>query len=524
MTVTDSAYERLGPDRIEHWTSLVTSGSADRFQTWSPGTGEPLAAIPESGVEDVRLAFARARERQPGWATTSIGERGKVLLRLHDLVLDRQTELLDVIQAESGKARKHAFEEVCDVALTARYVARTARRHLSTRRRAGVLPVLTDVHERRVPYGVVGLISPWNYPLTLAISDALPALAAGNAVVLKPDRQTTLTALFGQQLLLEAGLPEGLLQVVAGDGPVLGGELVEQADYVSFTGSTAVGRRIAARCGERLIGCTMELGGKNPLLVLDDLNDAGIDRAAEGTIRSCFSNAGQLCIAAERLFVADRVYDRFVERLLSRVESMNLGVGFDFGPDMGSLISSAQLDRVRAHLDDAVAKGATVLSGGNARPDLGPLFFEPTVLTGVTPQMACYGEETFGPLVSVYRVENDDEAVARANDTSYGLNAMVFGRDPDRARRVAARLRTGSVNIDEAYTPAWGSMDAPMGGFGASGLGRRHGAEGIRKYTEGQTIARQRLHPIQPVGAMSYQRFARLMSLGLRALKRTGRR
>jgi succinate-semialdehyde dehydrogenase / glutarate-semialdehyde dehydrogenase len=510
----------LTEERLAALVARVHATSAETIEARSPLTGETLTSIPVSSDADVADAFDRARRAQATWARVPVRERAAVLLRLHDLLFARQRDILDVVQWESGKARRHAFEEVCDVAVNARYYARTGPQLLRPTRRAGLFPLLTSTVEVHHPKGVVGVIAPWNYPLTMAISDALPALVAGNAVVTKPASQTILCALVGAELLAEAGLPDDLWQIVVGPGGRVGTALIDQADFVCFTGSTETGRSVASRCGERLIGCTLELGGKNPLLVLDD---ADLDKAAEGAVRGCFSNAGQLCISIERLYVAAPVYDAFVERFLARVRGMVVEPRFDFGADMGSLISAQQLATVTAHVDDAVGKGARLLAGGKPRPDLGPYFFEPTVLEGVTSRMDCFAGETFGPVVSVYKVADDDAAVAAANDSPYGLNAAVYGHDVARARSVARRVRAGTVNVNEAYAATWGSIDSPMGGVGDSGLGRRHGADGLLKYTEPQTVAVQRV-PVAPVGRMSYDTFARTVATGLRTLRRIGRR
>ena len=510
----------LSPERLAALAARVSATSGETLDARSPLTGDTLVSVPVSSDDDIADAFTRARKAQAAWARVPVRERAALLLRLHDLVFARQDDILNVVQWESGKARRHAFEEVCDVAMNARYYARTAPHLLRPIRRTGLFPLLTRTVELRHPKGVVGVIAPWNYPLTMAISDALPALVAGNAVVTKPASQTALCALLGAELLAEAGLPDDLWQVVVGPGGRVGTALIDQADFVCFTGSTETGRTVASRCGERLIGCTLELGGKNPLLVLDD---ADLDKAAEGAVRGCFSNAGQLCISIERLYVAAPIYDAFLERFLDRVRAMVVAPTFDFGADMGSLISAPQLATVSAHVDDAVSKGARVLAGGKPRPDLGQYFFEPTVLEGVTPQMDCYAGETFGPVVSVYRVADDDEAIAAANDSPYGLNAAVYSRDAGRARMVAGQLRAGTVNVNEAYAATWGSIDSPMGGVGDSGLGRRHGVDGLLKYTEPQTVAVQRI-PVAPVGGMSYDTFARAITAGLRTLRRIGRR
>jgi succinate-semialdehyde dehydrogenase/glutarate-semialdehyde dehydrogenase len=497
----------------------VRSTSAQTATTYAPYTGAPIADLPQCAEADVLAAFERARIAQRAWAARPVRARAKVFLRLHDLILDRQDEIMDLIQLENGKSRRDAFLEVADVANTSRYYARTAKGLLRGKRRTGLFPVLTSTHELRQPKGVVTIISPWNYPLALGIGDTIPALIAGNAVVQKPDNQTALTALWALDLAREAGLPADVWQIVLGRGSTIGSVLMDQAGYVMFTGSTPSGKRIAEQAGARLIGCSLELGGKNAMLVLDD---APLERTVEGAVRACFSSSGQLCISIERMYVQDGIYDEFVPRFVEAVKAMRLGAGYDMSYDMGSLTSAEQVAVVTAHVENAVANGATVLAGGSARPDVGPLFFEPTVLSGVTEAATCFGEETFGPLVSIYRFSDVEDAIVRANDTAYGLNASVWTKSARRGRDVAARLHSGTVNINEAYGAAWGSIDAPMGGMGESGLGRRHGAEGLLKYTEAQTLARQRLMNIAPPGRMSQDGFASMMTRSLRLMRRIG--
>ncbi|NGO12258.1 succinate-semialdehyde dehydrogenase (NADP(+)) [Streptomyces sp. HC44] len=509
-----TAADVVTPELVAQLTKGV-AGSG-RTANHTPFTGEKLADLPESTPEDVHKAFEQARAAQSVWAQVPVRQRAAVLLRFHDLVLERQAEVLDLIQLETGKARLHAHEEVQAVAVAARHYGRKASSYLRPKRHTGAVPTLTKVTELRQPRGVVGQIAPWNYPLELSVGDALPAFVAGNAVVMKPDTETCLTALWARDLLIEAGLPIEVFQVVIGDGPVIGPEVVRHADYVSFTGSTPTGREVAKGAAARLIGASLELGGKNAMLVLED---ADIDKAAAGAVRACFSSAGQLCVSIERLYVHESVADAFVARFAARTKAMRLGTSLAYGADMGSLAGERQLQAVTRHVDEAVAKGAKLVAGGVARPDIGPYFFEPTILDGVEAPMAVCNEETFGPVVSVYRFKDEDEAIGLANSTPYGLNASVWTKNGRRGADVAARLRTGTVNINEGYAAAYGSLQSPMGGMKESGLGRRHGSEGILKYTEAQTVAHQRLMPLAPSFGMDDESYAKFMSRSLRVMK-----
>jgi succinate-semialdehyde dehydrogenase / glutarate-semialdehyde dehydrogenase len=517
--IPDTGSPRIDAAHLRRLAARVTTAAEDRetMAIVNPATGAPLALTPRCTAEDVAMAVQRGRAAHELWRKTSFATRREILLRFHDLVLERQEELLDIVQLESGKARRHAFEEILDAAIVARYYANTAERHLRSRRRRGALPLLTATWEHHHPVGVVGVISPWNYPLTLSISDAVPALAAGNAVVVKADSKTPFSALQGASLLEEAGLPAGLLQVLTGAGSELGPELIGRVDYVMFTGSTATGRQVASLAAERLIPSSMELGGKNAMLVLEDAN---LTRAVEGAERAMFSNAGQLCISIERLLVHESIAAEFTQRFLERVRKLRLGAGLSYDYDMGSLVSAEQLETVRSHVDDAVARGARILTGGRPRPDIGPYFYEPTVLEGVGEEMELFAEETFGPVVAISTFANEEEAIARANTSCYGLNFSVWTRDTRRGRHIAGRLQAGTVNVNEGYAAAWGSVDAPMGGMKDSGLGRRHGAVGILKYTEPQTVSVQRLLPIAPPPLVGTRLWARSMTQALRLLRR----
>ena len=510
--IADSLVERL-------IANAVVGPSAQVHTTTAPFSGGVAARIPLSTQADVDQAFAIARRAQKGWSATSVRERASVLERFHDLVLARQDEGMNIAQIETGKARRDAYEELADCALNARYYAQAGPGIIATEHRQGVFPVLTDTVVHHHPKGVVGIISPWNYPITLAVTDALPALLAGNAVVLRPDLQTTVTALWALDVLRTAGLPEGVMTIVIGDGPDLGPLLIERADYISFTGSTRVGREVAAECGRRLIGCSLELGGKNALIVRAD---ADIERSVEIAERAAFGNAGQLCVGTERILVHADIAERFIPAFVARVEAMTIKSGVGWGSDMGSLISARQLERVQGQVEDAVAKGATVLTGGKPRPEIGPYYFAPTLLTNVSEPMTLCREETFGPVAAIYTFSSDDEAIERANDSEFGLNAAILTKDNDVARVMAAKIQAGTVNINEAYGAAWASISSPMGGMKASGLGRRHGSEGILKYTEPQTVSVQRGLGFGAPFGRSDEQWAGMMTSAFKALKRLG--
>jgi succinate-semialdehyde dehydrogenase/glutarate-semialdehyde dehydrogenase len=473
--------------------AVVTVADRPSLAVESPFDAETVGEVPACSPDDVRDAFDRARAARAEWADRPLSERIAVFEEFHGRVLDEQSSLLDVVQAETGKARLDAHEEAVDVAATARYYANHARSYLASRRRTGAVPLLTRTTEHRKPVGVVGVISPWNYPLTLSISDAVPALLAGNAVVCKPDEGTPFTALRIRELLVESGLPADLFAVVTGRGDELGEALVSASDYVCFTGSTEVGRTVAATAGRNLVDCSLELGGKNPMLVLAD---ADVDAAAENAAHACFSNAGQLCLSVERIYVDAEVREAFLDAFVREARRLTLGAGYDFDYDVGTLTSAAQLEKVEAHVEDAAEKGASVLTGGRRREDVGPYAYEPTVLTDVTEEMTCATEETFGPVVAVYEASGIADAVERANEGPHGLNASVWSGDTARAEQVAERVDAGTVNVNDGYAAAWASLDAPMGGVGDSGIGRRHGEVGMTRFTESQTVATQRGRPL----------------------------
>lgn len=493
----------------------MTQSTATR-EVFSPVDGRSLGFVSLMSADDVRHVVSRARAAQAAWAAVPLSTKARIALRFHDLVLEHQRDILDVAQTETGKARYAAFEELADAAGVARYYARIASRVLRPSRRRGAFPVITRTHVHHRPRGIVAVVAPWNYPISMPIGDTVPALLAGNAVVVKPDLQTARTAHLIIDLLHQAGVPRDVVAIVTGEVAHIGTPLIESVDFVMFTGSTASGRRVAEECGRLLTPVSLELGGKNPMIVLAD---ADVATAAAGAVRASFANAGQLCMSMERIYVHESIVDAFSAEFAEQSAAVTLGVGPEWSYEMGSLISENQVGTFLRHVTDATSKGAQVLHGGQRRPDIGPFVVEPTILRGVTTDMECARTETFGPLVSVYSFATDAEAVNLANDSEYGLNASVWG-EPRHATRIASQIHCGTVNVNEGYGAAWASYDAPMGGMKASGLGRRHGSEGLLKYTEAHTIAVHSVMPIGPAAGASHETHARFLTRALRIMRR----
>src|SRR3954453_7753881 len=507
-------------------TDAFLQGLVDRVPSTSGGswkltevyTGDLRVELPQSTPADIERAFAAARAAQTEWAARPLKKRLEVFKRAHALFLERAQITTDLIQVESGKNRRMAIEETCDPVMVMSHYLKRAPKLLAPVKRGGPVPLLSTSTEIRQPKGVVGIIAPWNFPFATGISDSISALMAGNAIVLKPDNKTALSPLYGVQMLEEAGLPKGLFQIVCGEGPDVGPTLIDNANYIMFTGSTATGRVIGERAGRNLIGCCLELGGKNPMIVLDDADLADV---VQGAIFGAFGNTGQICMHIERLYLPDSRYEEFRDAFVAATQKLVLGAAYDFGPDVGSLVSPEHMERVRSHVDDAVAKGARVLTGGRPRPDLGPAFFEPTILEGVTKDMLAGVTETFGPVIALHRYRTVDEAVALANDTEYGLNASVWGGDVSTACQVGRRIESGNVNVNDILATAFASKGTPSGGVKQSGVGARHGDQGLLKYTDVQNLAVLKKQVMGARPGQDYDKYVKGMLSGLKMMRKT---
>jgi succinate-semialdehyde dehydrogenase/glutarate-semialdehyde dehydrogenase len=474
-----------------------------------PISGKKLHDLEAHSATDVALRFDEGRSAQKMWAQTPPAERGKIAYRLVDAVIARQDELMDVLQRETGKSRAHAFEEITGALAAISYYAKTSPKLLKRKKVRGGVPLLITAYTEPAPVGVVGIVTPWNYPLALTMMDVVPALLAGNSVVQKADNQTAKTVKLARDIAVAVGIPEKVWQVVHGDPTEVGNAVTDNADYMAFTGSTATGRLVAQRAASRLIGYSLELGGKNPMIVMPG---ADLAEAAEMAIASAFGNAGQLCVSIERLYVPAHALAAFEAVLKDKVESLTLGVSNNFDFDLGALSSQAQLERVSGFVERAKKEGARVVTGGQVRSDIGPNFYAPTVLSDIPHGAEILHKEVFGPVIALVPYSSLDEAVELANATEYGLNASVVG-NPKEALKLASRLMAGSVNINEGYRASMATMAAPMGGMKQSGMNRRSGPGGLLRFTENRTIGVANKLPIGlPSRAKEYRKMAPLMT------------
>ena len=461
------------------YEAIATDGPRRRYRLRSPVTLEPIGELECMTPSDVAVALERARKAQPAWAALSFDERARVLDRACAIVLDQQERIMQKVIEETGKTQTEAFGmEIfasCDALC---YYAKNAKRFLAPKKQRihGVLGFAKQLRIVYKPLGVVGIIVPWNGPFVLAINQTAQALMAGNAVLLKGSEVTPYSTALVGEIFEQAGLPDGVLQVIMGDGET-GAALVEAGiDKISFTGSVATGRKVAEACGRQLVPVTLELGGKDAMIVCAD---ADLDRAAAGALIGSCMNTGQYCCGTERIYVVDSVYEEFVEKVVAGAKALRQA---DRGEaDVGAIFWDRQLDVIEAHVGDAVAKGADVKVGGRRNPSLAGLYFEPTVLTDVTHDMDVMSKETFGPVVSIMRVADEAEALRLANDSPYGLNGNVWTRDKQKGFRLAEQMETGGVCInDMALT--YGVPEAPFGGVKDSGVGQVNGEVGMRGY------------------------------------------
>jgi succinate-semialdehyde dehydrogenase / glutarate-semialdehyde dehydrogenase len=489
----------------------------ETISVMSPVTGEKLHEIASHSAKDVALKFLEAKSAQLDWALVTPRGRAKIGRAIADALISSREQLMDVLQQETGKSRAHAFEEVTGALSAITYYAKISPKALKRKKvRAGV-PFLLSVYVEAAPVGVVGIITPWNYPLALTMMDVIPALMAGNAVVQKADNQTAKTVKLARDISVAAGIPQEVWTVVHGEATEVGNAITDNADYVAFTGSTPTGKLVAQRAASRLIGYSLELGGKNPMIVLPG---ADLNKAAESAIGGAFGNSGQLCVSIERLYVPNHALSEFEHILKNRVETLTLGVSNDFDFDLGALSSSAQLTRVSEFVERAIAEGARLVTGGKVLTDIGPNFYAPTVLTDIAHGAEILHREVFGPVIALVGYDSLDEAVQLANATEFGLNASVFG-DRRAGIDVASRLMAGSVNVNEGYRASMASMAAPMGGMKQSGMGRRSGISGLLRFTESRTIGVANNSPIGlPTRAKQYRFMAPLMTKAVRLLGR----
>ncbi len=452
----------------------------------NPATGGVVATLPACTPEQLAEMAGRARRAQPDWQGLGFDGRAKVLRRMQKWVLDNDQRFLDTLVAETGKTREDAvLSELGYAAGAFGFWAKHAGKYLAdeTVRTSSPFLLGRKLIVRYEPVGLVGVIGPWNYPFTNTVGDAVPALAAGNAVIVKPSSVTPMTSLLIAEGLRACGIPDDVFQVVIGRGPI-GLSLIDLVDFIMFTGSTETGRQVMERAAKTLTPVSLELGGKDPMIVLAD---ADLERAANAALFWSMQNTGQTCISVERVYVEEAIYDRFTSLVADKARELRQGVPGDFGSvDVGSFINPPQVDVVEEHIKDAVASGARVLVGGRRGSGHGA-FFEPTVLADVDHTMVCMREETFGPTLPIMKVADEEEAIRLANDSPYGLQASVFTKDLAKGERVARRIEAGAVVVNDCNAN-YVAFEAPMGGWKSSGIGVRHGPEGIRKYAHRQTI------------------------------------
>ncbi len=450
----------------------------------APATGERIADVPTASVAEVRSAVARAREAQRAWVALSFAERRKILLRARAELVQRKEEVIELLCRETGKPRLDALTELLALCDVIGFYAKRAEKMLRDQHYLPHLLMNKKAILSYKPRGVIGVISPWNFPVLLTYWDGLPGVIAGNAVVVKPSEVTPLAVERTRDLLVAGGLPEGLLQVVQGKGDV-GGVLIDEVDMVCFTGSVATGKKVMARAAETLTPVQLELGGKDPMIVLED---ADLERAANAAVWGSLFHSGQVCMSVERVYVEEPIAEAFTQKVLEKVKLVRQGAeSAGNAVDIGAMTFAPQVDKVERHLADAERRGARILAGGHRRTDLPGRFFEPTVVTGVDHGMELMRDETFGPVIPIMPVKDAEEAIRLANDSHYGLSSSVFTRDKERGVAIAKRIEAGTTVVNDCLVAAQ-ITEIPFGGVKESGLGGRNGPDFLRKYCHAQSI------------------------------------
>ena len=460
---------------------IESSDSRRHLQLRSPVTLEPTGELVCANAEDVAAAIQKARKAQPAWAATTMKERTAIVEKALKILLERQDEVIDTVVKETGKARTDAMSmEVFSVADQLCYYAKNAEKFLAPRKRKahGLMGLMKQLRIVYKPLGVVGLITPWNGPFVLVMNQACQAILAGNTVVAKGSEVTPFSAKLAEDIFREAGLPEGVLQVLLGDGETGAAIVRGGVDKVSFTGSVATGKKVAVASAEQLIPCTLELGGNDAMIVCAD---ADLDRAADGAwVGSCM-NTGHYCCGTERIYVVEEVYDEFLKLVLEKGKALRQGAEHGWEEDIGAVFWDRQLAIIEAHVEDARAKGANILMGGRRHPDLPGLYYEPTVITDVDNSMDIMLLETFGPILCIQKVSSEEEALRLANDSEFGLNGNVWTQDKDKGYRMATAIDTGACSVND-MAMSYGIPAAPFGGKKNSGLGQVNGKKGLRGY------------------------------------------